>query len=120
MFSQALVKIGDKTYDLNQFLSLPPDQQQFLGEFLYDIEGRRPEDFDLSLLKQHPQLVGCGDDLDELTQLCVGCGGLGTVQRQNSNYLDDDLNYCCLCPACQDHAAAYWDDMWRDYWQGRL
>lgn len=41
-------------------------------------------------------------------------------QRQNTAYVDDEHNWIVMCPECAEANAEYWEDMWRDYYAGRL
>ena len=43
-----------------------------------------------------------------------------TRQRQNTAYVNDEQNWVVMCPECAAANEAYWDDMWRDYYAGRL
>lgn len=34
--------------------------------------------------------------------------------RMHTAYVDDRLNYMCLCPDCQQDSKEYWQDQWDD------
>ena len=52
---------------------------------------------------------------------CIGfeesCQNIGTFRRQNTAYVNDDLNWMYLCDDCQKVASEYWKRMWDDYYR---
>lgn len=48
------------------------------------------------------------------------CGKPGIRQRQNTQYIEDERNFGTFCEEHQEEVDAYWDEMWKDYWSGRL
>jgi len=48
---------------------------------------------------------------------CEYCNALGAVKRrQNTAYVDDELNWKTLCPECQEENDKHWKDMWLQYY----
>lgn len=57
--------------------------------------------------------------IQKLFGFCPQCGHwLRKVKtmRQNTAYVDDELNYFTGCKGCQDRNAEYWDEMWNQYY----
>lgn len=50
----------------------------------------------------------------------AGCGKPGICSHQNTQYVNERSNYNTLCEAHQIEVDAHWDEMWKDYWSGRL
>lgn len=50
----------------------------------------------------------------------AGCGAPGICSHQNTQYVNERSNYSTLCEAHQIEVDAYWEEMWKDYWSGRL
>lgn len=72
----------------------PDDERSLALDLAYDVVGR----------------LGC----------CEGCGGRGERYRQRTSYNDDERNWITLCPICREDNDAHWDEMWADYYGGRL
>lgn len=54
-------------------------------------------------------------------QACERCLKVGddvTRRRQNTQYVNDESNFCILCHDCQQEADEHWSDMWADYYSG--
>jgi hypothetical protein len=49
-----------------------------------------------------------------------GCGLPGKLERQNTSYNDEDSNWSTFCIDHQKEVDEHWDEMWKDYWSGRL
>ncbi len=48
---------------------------------------------------------------------CELCDTLGAVvHRQNTQYVDDQQNWRCLCSACREENDENWAEMWADYY----
>ena len=56
---------------------------------------------------------------DNHTGACECCGHVGDIVICDSRRMDDrkELNLCVYC--AQEHHE-YWDEMWKEYWAGRL
>lgn len=50
----------------------------------------------------------------------AGCGKPGICSHQNTQYVNEISNYSTLCEEHQIEVDAYWEEMWKDYWSGRL
>lgn len=50
--------------------------------------------------------------------LSCGCGKPAQKRRQNTNYVDDELNWVVACDPCFDEIEAYWAERWADYYAG--
>ena len=48
------------------------------------------------------------------------CFKFAPLNRQNTDYHDEDLNWARLCDEHQEEADAYWDERWKEYWAGRF
>jgi len=42
----------------------------------------------------------------------------GTRYRQNTAYVDEELNWVTLCPEHTEENDKYWSDMWSMYYSG--
>lgn len=52
---------------------------------------------------------------------CQVCGDPGACHyRQNTQYEDEKSNWVKMCPTCQIANDDHWDQMWAEYWSGRL
>jgi len=40
--------------------------------------------------------------------------------RQPTAYVEDKLNWVRLCPKCAKYNNEYWQEMWDEYYRGRL
>ena len=51
---------------------------------------------------------------------CMMCGSTKDVEhyRQNTKYVDEDLNWVNYCPKCRKINDQYWYDMWSEYYSG--
>ena len=61
--------------------------------------------------------------INALNGICEGCGEKHEtveIRHQNTAYADDWKNYHALDEECQVQADEEWDDMWKDYYAGRL
>ena len=41
-------------------------------------------------------------------------------RRRNTAYVDDELNYLVSCGECHARDLEYYQELWDDYWRGRL
>jgi hypothetical protein len=48
------------------------------------------------------------------------CENEGTWQRQNTAYVNDRLNWVCMCPECAQSNSEQWAAQWRDYYSSVL
>ena len=52
--------------------------------------------------------------------LCKGYSGIcfnkGKRRRQNTAYVDDELNYVFACDKCFEEIQEYWKERWSEYW----
>ena len=54
---------------------------------------------------------------------CQGCGKESIDvkrRRQNTLYVDNEMNYVNLCKDCQQENDEYWTERWNDYYNGCL
>lgn len=49
-----------------------------------------------------------------------GCTFPGNKRRQNTAYVNDELNWNTLCPVHQEEADQYWEERWAEYYAGRM
>lgn len=48
---------------------------------------------------------------------CDHCGcNPATRRRQNTAYVDDELNWAVLCSLCQVEVDEYWKEQWDEYY----
>ena len=55
--------------------------------------------------------------------LCPCCKCLTpslTLERLDSRYVNEELNWLLACEECQQQAAIYYADLWNDYYAGVL
>ena len=52
----------------------------------------------------------------EHEELCQRCNKPGKRRRQNTAYVNDDLNFKVLCEECQEEADEYWKAEWKAYY----
>lgn len=63
-----------------------------------------------------PALVDVSNNL-----ICQNCGEKGASRRrQNTSYGEDEKNFGVYCARCQAEVDAYWNDMWNEYYSGRI
>ena len=63
----------------------------------------------------HPVCERCG------TSFGVSRGTRGTAYNFDGKIgAPDDPNYATLCDGCWPEERTYWEDMWREYYGGRL
>lgn len=43
----------------------------------------------------------------------------GLIQKQNTSYIDDHLNYIICCDHYIEEINEYWDERWQDYYSSR-
>lgn len=48
------------------------------------------------------------------------CMNEGKRRRQNTHYVDDELNYVISCDSCFEEIENDWENMWADYYSGCL
>lgn len=48
------------------------------------------------------------------------CIKKGKWYRQNTQYIDDILNWVCLCSKHRKENDIHWQDMWNDYYSDKL
>lgn len=56
-------------------------------------------------------------------QFCPHCGRYRwhvARRYQGTAYIDNRLNYVSTCIPCYDEVIEYWEEMWDDYYRGRL
>jgi len=46
--------------------------------------------------------------------------GRAKWRRQNTRYEDDRKNWVYACDECFKEIESHWEEMWSDYWAGRL
>ena len=52
---------------------------------------------------------------------CDRCDSLDATRRQQRTaYVDEESNFATLCPQCQELEDEFWDEMWSEYYAGRL
>ena len=52
---------------------------------------------------------------------CNRCKKRGAKRRpQLTQYLDEELNWDCLCESCQEGADEYWQERWDEYYSGLM
>ena len=54
---------------------------------------------------------------------CAACDATGPDvfrRPQNTQYENEDSNWCVLCAACQAQADEYWAERWAEYYAGLL
>lgn len=51
---------------------------------------------------------------DSRCQFCKE--GKGERYRQNTQYVEEELNFVTLCPKCRKENDEYWASMWDDYY----
>lgn len=42
------------------------------------------------------------------------------VHRMSTAYVNDEENFRILCPRCQKECDEHWEEMWHEYYSGRL
>jgi len=56
--------------------------------------------------------------------ICEGwehpCFKKGKLRRQNTQYVDDKINFVFLCDECMKANDEHWNGMWSDYYRGCL
>lgn len=58
-----------------------------------------------------------------LTQRCPVCHTWFShpfISRMNTAYAEDELNWNCMCKKCWAEDDAYWDELWKDYYNSCL
>lgn len=51
---------------------------------------------------------------------CGPCFSIGYRQRQNTAYCDDSMNWIKMCDRCAIENDLHWQEMWNEYYSGRL
>lgn len=60
-------------------------------------------------------------DEQPIQEPCQNCGSMPVYRRrQNTAYVNDELNFAIFCEECHVINDEYWVDMWADHNQGRL
>ena len=54
-----------------------------------------------------------------MIKCCCCPAPAGQHRRQNTAYLDDELNWIYVCDRCNEDIEEYWKDMWEDYYRSR-
>lgn len=71
-------------------------------------------------LEDHVDFTNKSLDGENIT-LCERCGDRGAFKaRQRTAYIDEELNWVTLCEPCHEENAEYWNEMWAEYYAGRL
>lgn len=48
------------------------------------------------------------------------CPNEGVTRRQNTAYVDNKMNWVTMCDDCFKFNEEHWDEMWTEYYSGRL
>jgi len=51
---------------------------------------------------------------------CSRCKNKGHLEHQNCSYIDEISNYYFLCNECHKEIEYLFQEMWEEYWSGRL
>lgn len=55
---------------------------------------------------------------------CQRCGKIDPTdvarRHQNTRYVNEESNYATFCSDCQKEVDEYWDELWAEYYTGRL
>jgi hypothetical protein len=57
------------------------------------------------------------EQLDLFGEKCIRCNCSGAKwRRQNTAYVDDEMNFAVLCDECQVEVDEYWQERWDEYY----
>jgi hypothetical protein len=51
---------------------------------------------------------------------CQACGQPGKLYRQNTQYVNEEQNWVCLCSEHEEENDEYWAERWAEYYAGCL
>lgn len=61
---------------------------------------------------------------EDAHKVCQGtdgpCDRPAKRRRQDTAYVDDEMNWVVMCDECAKHNEEHWKSMWAEYYAGRI